>query len=39
MVGKSFPLRTASVHKRARSLARSCDIDKVNARTPDGDLI
>ena len=39
MVGKSFPLRTASVHKRARSFARSCDIVKINAQTPDERLI
>jgi hypothetical protein len=39
MVGKSFPLRTASVHKRARSVPLSCDIVKINTQTSDEHLI
>ena len=39
MVGKSFPLRIASVHKRARSFALSCDIVKINAQILGAQLI
>ena len=39
MVGKSFPLRTASVHKRARSFTFFCDIVKTNTQASRGHLI
>jgi hypothetical protein len=34
-----IPVRTASVHKRARSFALSCDIANINAQTSDEHLI